>query len=760
MALKSQIGVPRFGSRPAKLVLWIGLIVAFAAGCLGVLFLTNRSVVMDAAKSAYHSYKNRIQVVSTPVEPVYRADQQVAIFVGDLAKGWQDWSWAKHSIDQTATVFVGPKAIAMVPSGNKGVYLHHEPLNTDGYGHLQFYVNTPGDIKVIAVDGSAKFNTPVGLKKYLIGAPSRGWFLVRIPLADLYVPASGGHISGFVFQSATVSTQLPMYLDDITLQPDLSLPLPPTEVTIPVSIDPASDNHSISPYVYGIAEAPADYLSDLRVKLNRWGGEDKSRYNWVQGNAENSARDYYFENRVVDDTTTQTGPSSAADAFINSNLNQRCATIITVPALGWVAADADNNNKSIGVPNGGGTPLSNANGAIAGYDPTSNREKTSIPSLPRKPGPFEDPPTKASPVYQDEWVHHLVDNFGTADHGGVSFYAIDNEPDAWDDMHTDVHPARMGYDDVLTMFLNYATAVKDVDPTAQVTGPVSFGWTGYFYSSLDRGTDNFKTHADQNRHNGVPFLPWFLKQVHDHDVKAGRRTLDVLDIHYYPQALGVNSPDADDRDIAAIRLRSTRSLWDPTYSDESWIGERVKLIPRLHDWINQNYPGTKIGISEWNFGADQTMNGALAIADVLGIFGREGVYSANFWAYPAKDKPGYLAFKMFRNADDSGHGFGDISVHAVSSNPDSLSVFAARDEKSGLLTVIFINKLPRTSITSPITLASGLLNDRIVDQFQLSSNEPSGIVHSTTLRGVIPNAVTLPPYSITLYRIATGDTTP
>ncbi len=64
---------------------------------------------------------------------------------------------------------------------------------------------------------------------------------------------------------------------------------------------------------------------------------------------------------------------------------------------------------------------------------------------------------------------------------------MDNEPDLWDSTHTDVHPARMGDDDLLRTFLDYAAAVKAVDPDAQVTGPVSWGWTGYEYSPLDRG---------------------------------------------------------------------------------------------------------------------------------------------------------------------------------------------------------------------------------------------------------------------------------
>ena len=82
---------------------------------------------------------------------------------------------------------------------------------------------------------------------------------------------------------------------------------------------------------------------------------------------------------------------------------------------------------------------------------------------------------------------HLVQRFGRAADGGVRFYAIDNEPDLWSLTHRDVHPADMSYDAMLTTFLEYASAVKAVDPTAAVVGPVGSGWMALFYSALDRG---------------------------------------------------------------------------------------------------------------------------------------------------------------------------------------------------------------------------------------------------------------------------------
>ena len=526
-----------------------------------------------------------------------------------------------------------------------------------------------------------------------------------------------------------------------------------TQATVAVTVDPNADRHPISPYIYGMAFAPKDYLKDLRLGSNRWGGNDKSRYNWVHGNASNAARDWKWANRAANGSMPE-APSIAADRFYADNHAAGAETMLTVPTIGWVALDTDNAHASREVPSKGGAPVSTAEGAITGYDPTENRRRTSIRSAARKKAPFTEHPTLVDDVvYQDEWIHHLVQTFGNASQGGVRFYAMDNEPDLWDYTHTDVHPARMGYDDLLSNFLEYATAVKAVDPAAEVTGPVASGWTAYLYSALDRGDDNFHTHADCTRHGGEAFLLWFLKQVRANDARSGKRTLDVLDVHYYPQGQGIYGGGVDP-DTRERRLRATRSLWDANYVDESWIGEPVRLIPRLKEWIAAGYPGTKIGITEWNFGGDQDISGALAIAEALGIYGREGVYLANYWAYPPQGSPGYLAFRLFRNADGKGHGFGELSCRAVSANPEQVSCFAATDASGKALTILLVNKMRKATVTTPIACKAWNANSRPLKMWLLSAQHANEVVSQTSppLRnGVV--TLTLPPYSVLLLRM-------
>lgn len=533
-------------------------------------------------------------------------------------------------------------------------------------------------------------------------------------------------------------------------------PLTPVASTVPTSgaavtvlVDTTADRRPISPYIYGVAHAPADILRELRIGSHRWGGNPNTRHNW-EINAWNSARDWEWRNHHGDKPWKR--PSEAADEFVRSSREAGAAVLLTVPTIGWVARDGNNDSRSLDVPVQGGPPLRDADGPIAGYDPTENRRRTSIRSVARKGKPFADSPDlKDDVVYQDEWIHHLVRTFGKGADGGVRFFAMDNEADLWDGTHTDVHPAQMGYDDLLSRFLEYASAVKDVDPSAQVTGPASWGWIGYQYSPLDRGNDLFQTAGDRKRHGGEPFLLWFMKQVRAHDERTGKRSLDVLDVHLYPQGSGVHAGKTDEA-TQALRLRSVRALWDPAYVDESWIAQPVRLIPRLNEWIAAGYPGTRIGITEWNFGADTEINGALAIAEALGIYGREGVYLANYWTHPAKNTPGYLTFKLYRNADGEGHGFGDTACRATTNQPDRVGCYASVDSSTRDVTLILTNKMPET--TASVSIKTGIPASKgTVRSWQLSKAEPRSI---RTLDGVPVSAgelaVQLPPYSITLLR--------
>ncbi len=563
----------------------------------------------------------------------------------------------------------------------------------------------------------------IGRRKLLLGAGMAGGGLL---------------VAGFVGYKALGS------LNPATnLSPQATVTAQPLTLTV----DAAQGQHPISPFIYGVAEAPASWLAAVRPRLNRWGGNQTTRYNWKLGNAFSAARDYQFSNGNYGRTSAaDKQPSGVVDQFIAANKAAGTETILTIPNIGWVARD--DYSQSTNVPNGGGPPVSPGSDSIKGYNPARNRQATCVPSLARKSGPLADPPDLTNPtVAQDEWVYHLQRRFGAATNGGVRFYAMDNEPDVWFYTHTDIRPAEVSYDQMRDTFLDYATAVKSVDSTALVTGPVVSGWDGYLYSALDRGDDNFHTRADYHAHGDQYFLPWWLAQLRAHDEQTGQRSLDVLDIHYYPQTQGVFQGNTDPQTNAQLLL-AVRSLWDPNYTDNSWINDTIQLIPRMKKWIQENYPGTQLGITEWNFGADNTINGALALAEVLGIFGREGVDLACYWAYPDPNTPGEAAMKLFMNFDGKKSTFGFTSVHAASSNYDLISCYAALD--SGSLLIIVLNKSQGDALTPAIRLANTQANQAQV--YQISADKPQITrLADITLSGA-ELRLTFPASSITLLR--------
>jgi len=523
-----------------------------------------------------------------------------------------------------------------------------------------------------------------------------------------------------------------------------------TPQAMTLSIDAAAKSHAISPLIYGMGEVPASLLSDLRPRLNRWGGNQTSRYNWKLGNAFNAARDYEFRNGSYNhNSAAEQLPSGVADEFISANIAASAQTLLTIPNIGWVARDADLSTRSTGVPQIGGPPISPGSEAIDGYNPAANRQLTSVPSRARKNGPLSDPPDVTDPnVAQDEWVYHLTKRFGQAATGGVRYYAMDNEPDLWFAEHTDIRPAELSYDQMRDIFLDYAAAVKSVDPTAQVSGPVLSGWYSYFYSPLDRGNDNYHSKPDHRAHNDMDFLPWWLSQIYQHDQRAGQPSLDMLDIHYYPA--GGEYGGGTDPQTNARRLSAVRSLWDPTYTDISPINTTIQLIPRMRNWISQYYPNLKLGITEWNFGAEQHINGALATAEALGVFGREGLDLACYWAYPTQNSPTYHAWKLFTNYDGQGGSFVGTSVQAVSSNAEVLSCYAALDEASGDLLVMVLNKSAVADLTPTIQIAH--IQATSAQVYQVSEETPSLTRLADVTLAASNVTMTFPASSITLLR--------
>lgn len=678
----------------------------------------------------------------------HAGEAQHVVFDGRLASGWQDWSWGKRDLNNRDRTYQGKPVIRFTPEGYGGLYLHQGGLNLRPYSQLLLRVHG-GLLGGQKVSIGLVFPGNVFGPKFDLGTntaegriPADRWTLAIVPIYRL--GGSGKTITGVVVQDSLGAAQPSIYIADVRFT---GVALPPAS-TCQITVDVRSGRTPISPLIYGMAGAGEEIIRDLRLPLVRAGGNPTSRFNWEKGNCWNAGRDWEFRNGNYNQNRPEDRrPSGTTDRMVAMHKRLGAQTLLTIPTLGYVARDDNNETRSLGVPPQGGPPVAEGSEAIAGYDPTANRARTSIRSFPRKKGGFTLPPDLTDDaVYQDEWVHHLVRKFGSAREGGVAYYAMDNEPDLWDITHTDVQPVSPDYGLLLSRFLDYANAVKDVDRSCMVTGPVSWGWTGYWHSPRDRG--DLVRRPDRRAHGDMPFLAWFLKSVAEHDRRIGRRTLDVLDIHYYPQGDGIFAGKTDEQ-TNALRLRSVRSLWDPGYRDESWIGESIRLIPRMKEWISRYYPGTKLAITEWNFGADNTMNGALAIAETLGILGREGVHMACYWMHPPAGSPGYLVWKLYRNADAKGSGFGGTSVRAVCDAPDDVASFAALDGPKAT-TLVLINRRPRASIRAAIQIQGAQPSRAQGWRVAQGARSIETLSAREVARGRLQ--IALPPQSVTLLR--------
>jgi hypothetical protein len=107
------------------------------------------------------------------------------------------------------------------------------------------------------------------------------------------------------------------------------------------------------------------------------------------------------------------------------------------------------------------------------------------------------------------------------------------------------------------------------DTSKRISASFVGGWVKYLVHKYGRASSG-----------GVPFAAWYLRQLAAYQKKTGRRLLDYFDNHWYPQENGVTS-NADGPAEQALRLRSTRMLWDPQYKDQSWINQPVMAIPRM-----------------------------------------------------------------------------------------------------------------------------------------------------------------------------------
>jgi hypothetical protein len=668
------------------------------------------------------------------------------IYTDSLQNGWVPYGWTQIDYNNASPVHSGSKSIAVTITNDtyQAIYIHHTAFDTTPYSALTFWING-GASGGQQLNAQAELNGAGQTAVPLAALAANTWTQITIPLSSLGV-AGQPNMDGFWIQDAVGSAKPTFYLDDITLLANTNVTII-SNTAVAIQIDAQLNQHPISPLVYGVAFATSNQLADLNCPLNRSGGNAETSYNW-QLNAHNHAADWYFES--IDDGSATAGAS--ADDFVANSKNGGAQPMITIPMIGWAPKLGPQRGKlaSYSISKYG---LQAAND-WQWYPDAGNGIVTNT-TAPITTNDKNDANVPVDSNFESGYVQHLMSTWGASTNGGVHYYLMDNEHSIWHSTHQDVHPVGATMQEIRDKFLDYAGMIKSNDPAALICAPEEWGWSGYFYSGYDQqygGQYGWSYLPDRSTNGGWNYLPWLLNQLHQRATNTNQRLLDYFTVHCYPQSGEFSSDISTSTQL--LRNRSTRSLWDTNYVDASWINSVVELIPRLKSWVAAYYPGTKTGITEYNWGGEANINGATTQADLFGIFGREGLDLATRWTTPDASTPTYKAMKMYRNYDGLRSGFGDTSVSASDPNPDNVSTFAALRSSDGALTVMVINKQLSANAGATLNLTN-FLSAGTAQVWQLTaSNVISRLSDISFIGNSLSNS--LPSQSVTLLVLPAG----
>lgn len=474
--------------------------------------------------------------------------------------------------------------------------------------------------------------------------------------------------------------------------PDRIIDPNPSTEGLAITVDPSRDRKEISPYIYG------SNIQEAGGNLFRLGGNRWTAYNWMN-NASNAGADWgpHHSDGFLSESET---PGEAVRERVAEIIAKGADALVTIPIVDFVAADK--------------------NGIVQNVASDSNSRwvrnlATASPAFPNA-------------VTQDAFLKWLKGAFAEDLAMGTNiFISLDNEPALWSSTHALVHPQPVTYAEMVTRTTTFATMIKQVMPQALVFGAVSYGYNEY--ETLQNAPDA----AGRN------FLAHFLSSMKAAEDKAGKRLVDVLDLHWYPEARGNgnritnNNSESQSAGEVEARLQAPRSLWDPNYIEDSWIAKDylgnkpIQLLTTLQNTINTNYPDTKLSFTEYNHGGADHISGGLAQADVLGAFGKYGVFAAAHWPLSEITEKSYVqgAFDLFLNYDGKGSDVGDTSIYASNPDVNALSVYGFTGD-SRTIYLLVINKTTQSqTITAQFQNASP--TEAEVYQLSASNRTPKAL---------------------------------
>ena len=513
-----------------------------------------------------------------------------------------------------------------------------------------------------------------------------------------------------------------------------------------ITVDTGLGRKLISPYIYGINDN-AD-LTGLSVHSIKQGGDKLSTYNW-ENNYSNLGIDWFntSDNSLVAgfNFNEQKQPALAVKGLIDKSIEHNIPyTITTLPMCGYVAADG--------------------NGPILDDQIAPSARWISIQN--RKSAPFTlNPDLTDNTVFVDEYLNYILNKYGKSGTStGVKAYALDNEPDLWSTTHKVVHPSSTTCDELVDKSIELATTIKGLDEHAMVFGGQLSGMKALIsFNDAPDWTSNKETYNW--------FVDYYLAEMKLASSAQGKRLLDVLDIHYYSEDgvpnVGnvVNIEDYNNIELNKVRMQAARTLWDGTYTENSWIGQfstqYTPLLPTIQASINKYFSGTKLALSEYNFGGGGDISGGIAQVDALGNFAKEGVYLACLNPKDENFKYQKSAINLFTNYDGNGSSFGNTIVKTETNNIEYSSAYSAIDNANeSVLKIILVNKNYDTKQTANISINSSVqYKGGIVYGFNSKSSEIAAL-HG--IKNVIKNTFTyeLAPRSVVELILTTDGAAP
>ncbi|NWJ40672.1 MAG: hypothetical protein HXX12_06845 [Geothrix sp.] len=466
-------------------------------------------------------------------------------------------------------------------------------------------------------------------------------------------------------------------------------PPPPVTPDVTVTVTPGN-THPISPYIYGINSAAGLTGAPTALTIDRAGGNRWTAYNW-ETNASNAGSDYLYENdNYLSGSAT---PAEAVRSFIADDQARGMASIVTLQMQGLVSGDESG-------------PVSTT------APPDMTRFKTvAFQKSARTGTPFTlTPPTTDAYVYMDEFLWALDQKFagqgifGTAPTTRPVFVQLDNEPELWNSTHLEVQgPQAITSDAYIAKTIGLATALKTQFPNLVVFGAVHYGFNGIY---------NWQGELSATPSGNDWFPDKYLAALKTASTSFGKPLVDVYDFHWYSEATdggGHRITDLNGTALTAAQIQaivqSPRSLWDATYTENSWItgflGQPIYILGRLQSRIAATYPAVKLAITEYNNGGAQHIAGTIAQADNLGIFGAQGIFAANLWPLTSSQPHLLAGFRAYRNFDGGNSHFGDTAVQAASSNAANVMVYVSTDSaRPGRVVMVAINRSTSTQVTS------------------------------------------------------------